>query len=265
MKSKHASYEMLVSTAAAFFFGMGVVFHLVPATSALVRPLAPYMLLVFGALAMYPVLTVAGRRGLLWATASYVAGFSLEAAGVATGLIFGPYEYGTALGSHVLRVPPIIGFNWVVVVAGCLALASLLLDVLCLRRGARRGPEASGTTKKPATAVRAVSVAVLAGFLAVAFDWVMEPVAVALGYWTWLAPAIPLRNYLAWFLFAFASSLGWMLWVDPQTVSVDNGAAPLKKYAAPVVVSFLAVQLAFFALLRIAVALGCLPQAVIEL
>ena len=37
--------------------------------------------------------------------------------------------------------------------------------------------------------------------LATAFDWLMEPVAVKLGFWTWLGDgAIPFKNYWSWFL-----------------------------------------------------------------
>jgi putative membrane protein len=36
--------------------------------------------------------------------------------------------------------------------------------------------------------------------LATFFDWVMEPIAVKLGYWQWLGDgSIPLLNYLSWF------------------------------------------------------------------
>jgi bisanhydrobacterioruberin hydratase len=36
--------------------------------------------------------------------------------------------------------------------------------------------------------------------LATFFDWVMEPIAVKLGYWQWLGDGnIPLFNYVCWF------------------------------------------------------------------
>ena len=45
---------------------------------------------------------------------------------------------------------------------------------------------------------------VLDGLLAVSVDWVMDPVAVKLGFWTWAEPGrwfgIPLYNYVGWML-----------------------------------------------------------------
>jgi putative membrane protein len=41
----------------------------------------------------------------------------------------------------------------------------------------------------------------VAGALAmVAFDWIMEPVAVATDMWNWTNGQIPVKNYIDWFL-----------------------------------------------------------------
>jgi putative membrane protein len=32
------------------------------------------------------------------------------------------------------------------------------------------------------------------------FDWIMEPAAVKLGFWSWEGGQIPLLNYISWFL-----------------------------------------------------------------
>jgi putative membrane protein len=39
-----------------------------------------------------------------------------------------------------------------------------------------------------------------ASFLVFMFDWIMEPVAVKLGYWQWENNTIPLYNYLSWII-----------------------------------------------------------------
>jgi putative membrane protein len=78
---------------------------------------------------------------------------------------------------------------------------------------------------------------VLAGLLTVAFDWIMEPVAIRLDYWTWAGGDIPLQNYLAWFLIAAAAAGGYRL---------------LKLSLRTWTMSFLVgVQLVFFAILSI--------------
>ncbi len=64
---------------------------------------------------------------------------------------------------------------------------------------------------------------VISALTAVVFDYVLEPVAVRLGYWTWqpggytttvvpaltgaAGTAVPVRNFVAWFVIAFAASL----------------------------------------------------------
>ncbi len=47
--------------------------------------------------------------------------------------------------------------------------------------------------------LKALSVIVDGATLAVFFDWLMEPIAVQLGYWKWNG-AIPFYNYLCWFI-----------------------------------------------------------------
>jgi putative membrane protein len=36
--------------------------------------------------------------------------------------------------------------------------------------------------------------------LATFFDWIMEPVAMKMGFWQWQDNTIPLFNYVCWFL-----------------------------------------------------------------
>jgi putative membrane protein len=42
----------------------------------------------------------------------------------------------------------------------------------------------------------------MVGTLAVVFDLVLEPVAIALNYWQWAAVSVPFQNYVAWFVIA---------------------------------------------------------------
>ena len=240
------TYSLWIGGAATFFFSLGLLWHILPFTTALVRPLTPYMLLVFGVLVLAPFITMEGYRMLLWSVMSYVAGFALEAAGVATGAIFGPYEYSSVLGKNIFRVPPIIGFNWIVVIAGCAALAAFLIDRSRLAfLIAAQGKEAA-PRKRLHGIRRILAVAVLAGILSAAFDWVMEPAAIALGYWNWLVPEIPLRNYMTWFLFSAVSAGVWA-----ALVRNPDRKFPLQSW-------YLLVQILFFTGIRIAVAFGAL-------
>jgi len=194
------------------FFAVGFAGHLIPATRPLMHGLTPFALLFTAGVVAVPLVGERAAGAALWALAAYAVGFAFEAVGVATGLIFGPYSYGTVLGPKLFEVPLIIGLNWALVILGSVSLTTRFI-------------------RQP------VAAAAVAGALTAVFDWVLEPVAISSGYWTWSTSAIPLRNYVAWFLIAalLAFLYAW------RKVSVRS---PLPSVA-------LAVQLVFFALLRI--------------
>ncbi len=123
--------------------------------------------------------------------ACFLTGFAAEVIGVNTGMLFGDYRYGDVLGYKAWGVPLLIGVNWFLIVYCC----GISIHTL-LRRLLNRLHENGG---KPVPALKALSVIVDGASLAVFFDWLMEPVAVKLGYWTW-AGDIPFFNYLCWFI-----------------------------------------------------------------
>jgi putative membrane protein len=45
--------------------------------------------------------------------------------------------------------------------------------------------------------------AVAAAALMVVYDFALEPAAIRLDMWSWAGGAVPLQNYLAWFIIAF--------------------------------------------------------------
>jgi putative membrane protein len=128
-----------------------------------------------------------------------VVTYFLEVLGVATGMVFGDYVYGYALGLRLLEVPVLIGFNWVLVILGFLRASQHLF--IRGKADTRRG--------RGLLLVTASVLIPAAG--AVVFDYIMEPVAIELEYWIWAAGKVPLQNYLAWFLIALAASLAFRL------------------------------------------------------
>lgn len=108
-----------------------------------------------------------------------VCGFFVEYAGVHTGVIFGRYHYGKTLGPGWESIPFLIGLNWACMV---FFTSSLLARYI----------------KNPWAA------ALAGALLMTGYDFLLEPVAVKLDMWTWEESGIPLRNYIAWFVFSFA-------------------------------------------------------------
>ena len=66
-----------------------------------------------------------------------------------------------------------IGFNWMIVLFGCVSLAQIISQRATLQ----------------------VAIATLCAPL---FDYVMEPVAVAFNYWEWQGGVPPVQNYIVW-------------------------------------------------------------------
>ena len=167
----------------ADFYIMGLIFHAVPYTLPLVKIITPYFLLIFGAALLLASGRDIGSKSAAVMALMYAFTFAMEAAGVATGKVFGPYSYGSVLGLKLLDVPLVIGFNWVLIMIG-------------LNSGLERYLPRSG-----------YAVPVIAAAGAVLFDWIMEPAAIALGYWSWHEGVIPTQNYIAWFLIALVCGM----------------------------------------------------------
>lgn len=134
---------------------------------------------------------------ILFFLATFFVGFGVEVVGVNTTVLFGEYKYGNILGPEILHVPVIIGINWFVIIYCCgISMHTLLV------RAINRMTENTG--KKPLT-LKSLSVIIDGATIAVFFDWVMEPVAIKLGFWQWrVGGAVPGYNYFCWLLVSMA-------------------------------------------------------------
>jgi putative membrane protein len=166
-------YDRIVAMLLPPFYLIGLVGHAVDALFPLMMALTPLTIFLTVVVAYAPVALVRDARLALWVIITAAFTLVLEIIGVATGLIFGSYAYGETLGLRLFEVPLVIGLNWTVIIVGCIALMERI------------------TSNTPL-------IIVSTGLLAVGFDWIMEPVAIALDYWTWDGVVVPLHNYVAW-------------------------------------------------------------------
>lgn len=145
----------------------------------------------------------------------FVAGMTVEIIGVQTSALFGHYNYGSVMGFKLLGVPLMLGVNWFIVVYSCAVASWRLL-----------------TTSPPVIKI------LVTALLAVGYDWLMEPVAIKLGYWQWGGDgSVPVYNYVCWFLVSLLLA-GVFHWCK---IPKDN------KFG----VNLLIIQLLFFLVLRL--------------
>ncbi len=190
MVKKISKYQ--IATAVAIFFHcIGLVGILFFNTRFFIQA-TPFNLLLSFSLLIYTQ-TNKNIAFFLFIATVFTIGFFSEVAGVNTGLIFGDYAYGEVLGFQWLNVPLLIGVNWFIIIyCSGICTQSLLLKVI---------NKVAADSKEPPILLRAMSVIVDGATLAVLFDWLMEPVAIKLGFWTWLGDGtIPLYNYICWFI-----------------------------------------------------------------
>lgn len=159
----------------------------------------------------------------------FCIGLAVEIIGTSTGALFGEYTYGNVLGYKFKNVPIIIGVNWFIIIYCCgISIHTFLVKTI---------NRVTTSSQKNVTRLKALSVIVDGATLAVFFDWLMEPVAVKLGYWVWGADGtVPIFNYLCW----FAISALLLTLFHLAKFSKQN------KFA----VNLLLIQLMFFLLLR---------------
>ncbi len=175
---KHNRFVILL----CIIFSAGLIGHIITPLRPLMLTLTPYLLFVTGFLVLSLTLKKGELKLLFWCLVIYVLTFILEVTGVKTGIIFGSYSYGDTLGFKLLGVPLLIGFNWVIVILGAVAIAEQIDQNIFLT-------------------------ALFTGTLAVLFDIMMEPAAIKFNYWEWNSGIIPVSNYLAWFGISFVSSM----------------------------------------------------------
>jgi putative membrane protein len=150
---------------------------------------------------------------LMWFLITFVFTLVIEIIGVKTGIIFGEYEYGKTLGIKLFDVPIIIGLNWVFVILGGILLAQKITD-------------------------HKIILSLIASLFAVSFDFILEPVAIKLDYWSWENNMIPFQNFIAWFIISFIAA--WLF--TRNKIEVKNDLPLL----------YLIVQSVFFVVLQIA-------------
>ncbi len=189
MKEKGHNRVVIATAVAIFFHLVGLLGILFYDVSFFAR-MTPWNLCLMFLLILYTHGRL-NRSFLFFLFIGCAAGILIEIIGTQTGWLFGSYWYGTILGPAIFNVPFMIGVNWFIVMYCCgSGMQWLLQSVL---------PLSATVQQKPV--LYTLSMILDGALLAVIFDWIMEPVAIRLGFWTWAGDgSVPLYNYICWFL-----------------------------------------------------------------
>jgi uncharacterized membrane protein len=169
-----------------WYFLVGIAGLVIPLTREWFIRAVPFTLLISLVL-LYLFHGKITTRVVMISLLVFTAGLLLEMIGVATGLIFGEYHYGATLGLKIFHTPLIIGVNWLILVYCSMVIAGRYVDPPYFR-------------------------SIVAASMMVVYDFALEPAAIRLDMWHWAGGAVPLQNYLAWFVIAVALNYlaGWL-------------------------------------------------------
>jgi bisanhydrobacterioruberin hydratase len=145
--------------------------------SSLFESLTPFNLLI-SAYILFSWHTDFNKEFYWFVSIIVCAGFLVEVLGVKTELIFGSYQYGKTLGPKIMSVPILMGLNW--------------LNLIY----------ATGVILNKISIPIYVKAFIGSGILMV-LDFFLEPVAIKYDFWSWKNNAIPIQNYVAWFICSY--------------------------------------------------------------
>lgn len=142
----------------------------------------------------------------------FIIGMFTEMVGVNTGLLFGHYQYGMVLGPKLYGVPLLIGLNWFIIVFCAGSFFSQCAGWIQEKYRFR----ITETTL-------AIAVVIGGATIATCFDFILEPVAIKLHFWTWENGQIPLLNYICWFFIsAVMLAINFALKINPVNQFATN-------------------------------------------
>jgi uncharacterized membrane protein len=147
-------------------------------------------------------------------------GFLAEVLGTNSGIPFGKYYYTDFLGEKFLGVPVVVPLVWFVI---------SYLSYSIVAGNSRKSSWSSGKVSIVA------KVALLSAFGAVSWDFMIDPMFSAYGYWVWTGQflplpeldGIPLTNFLGWFVL-----VALMIFVGLSLLSPKNGSALVRRINA---------------------------------
>lgn len=159
------------------FYTIGVLGFLIPWTHGFFITITPFALLLSTYLLVIYHENYSRKDILVFAAIAFL-GYFIEVVGVNTGIIFGTYLYGDALGLKIFATPLLIAINWFF----------LTYTAFTISQKIRK--------KSTVQLLTAPSIMIL-------YDIILEQLAPQMDMWSWQDSVVPLQNYVAWWIIGF--------------------------------------------------------------
>jgi uncharacterized membrane protein len=178
------------------------------------------------------------RKGVIFLLICAAVSWCYEEAGVATGLVYGHYHYGSMLGPKLGEVPLLIPLAWFMMVYPSWIIAHVLM-------------QGSGD---PTSLPGGICRALIASTVMTSWDVVMDPGNAQAGLWTWEEGGpyfgVPFRNFFGWMLTTSTVYIIMMFVCRRAKTSSQHPIQPKMYMALPVILyGFVAFDKAFLATL----------------
>jgi putative membrane protein len=187
--------------------------------------------------------SLGGRPTVAFFALSAVISWAYEQAGIATGLVFGPYHYTDYLGGKLGDVPVLIPLAWFMMIYPSYVVANLLVE---------RRPIGTPGGASPLLRLAAASAVVMT-----AWDLVVDPILSGpqVKAWIWEGGGpyfgIPVHNYAGWLLTTFTVYLAYRA-LEQRRVLRPNGAGLSGAATLPLGAAAAALPVAAYGLMLIA-------------
>ena len=177
------SYDELPKTF-TIFYAVGLLLFAIPFSRPIFIALTPLSLLFVTTLVLrvHPKI---GKKFIIFSIVVVLTSFFTEVAGVASGKLFGSYNYLPTLGPGVLDTPYVIGINWLMLTYCSSATVNRFIN-------GRNGP------------LEFLLKVTTGALIMVIYDLVVELVAPVMGMWQFSSEYPPVENFIMWFVLSLA-------------------------------------------------------------
>lgn len=153
-------------------------------------------ILIFVFAISHGIINKGTKNTLTFLALSFAISFAAEFIGINFSYSFGGYSYSDLLGPKILGVPFLVILMWAALIYVAYALSEHILDFRITKH----------ISKKDKFYLAFFS-SIVAALAAVAWDFVLDPLAVTTNWWTWQTAGvyfgIPASNFIGWFIVVF--------------------------------------------------------------